>query len=70
MCLLVEDLTVVSPRGELTASLWRSWLPPRVDLDCLLVELLVASSLPPSEELLTPCGEPHFSTGFQHDATT
>ena len=30
----MEDLTVLSPRGELDAYSWRSWLPPR----CLLVE--------------------------------
>ena len=30
----MEDLTVLSPLGELSASSWRSWLPPH----CLLVE--------------------------------
>ena len=41
------DLTVLSTSGELAASLWRSWLTPLGYLGCLLVDILVASSLPP-----------------------
>ena len=54
-CLLVEILD---------ASSWRSWLNPCVDIGYLLVKIFVASSLPPCEELMSPCGELHFSTGF------
>ena len=50
-CLPIEDLTVLSPRGELTVSSWRYWLPPYGDLDYLLVDILLVSSwrywLPP-----------------------
>ena len=50
-CLPIEDLTVLSPRGELTVSSWRYWLPPYGDLDYLLVDILLFSSwrywLPP-----------------------
>ena len=35
-----------------------------MEIGCPLVEILVASSLPPGEELLSPHGEIHFSTGF------
>ena len=40
-------------------------MPPRGDLGCLLVDILVAASLPTSEEILSPRGELHFSTGFR-----
>ena len=40
MCLLVEELTVLSPCGELSASLWIYWLPPRGDIGCLLTTSL------------------------------
>ena len=64
-CLLVEDLTILSPRGELAELLWRYWLPPHGDLSCLFVEILVASPLSTRVELLSPHGELHFSTGFR-----
>ena len=34
-------------------------------LGCLLMEILVASTLPPRGELLSPCGELHFSNSFR-----
>ena len=63
-CLLVEDLTVLSPHGELTDSSWISWLPTNGYLGSLLVDIMVASSLPSCVELLSTCGELHFLTFF------
>ena len=55
-CLLVKIMA---------ASSWIYWPPPRGDLGCLLVGILVASSLPPCGEPLSPRGELHFSAGFR-----
>ena len=46
-CLLVEDLTVLYPCVELDASSWISCMLTHGYLGSLLVEILVASSLPP-----------------------